>query len=227
MPGRHVLPGRYLPALAATALFSAGAAAQPGPTGTYAVDAAGSDVHWLIYRAGALSRLGHNHVISVDEMSGRVEVAEEWSESSFEIEIPLTELVVDDPALREAAGEEFSSQPSADDIEGTRQNMLGEDLLEADAHPTLRITGEDPGGTPADGEIRLTIELAGSESTVTAPVSVEFADDALTASGSFELTHAQLGLEPFSALGGALRVAPEIDFSYRIRARRGGADAAR
>lgn len=217
--------GRYLQALAATGLISVGVSAQPAPAGTYTVDPADSEVYWLIYRAGALARLGHNHVISVDEISGTVDVAEEWGESSFELEIPLGGLVVDDPALRAAAGDEFSSEPSAEDVAGTRRNMLGEDLLDAESHPLLRITGRSPSGTPADGEIQLTIDLAGRTSTVTAPVGVELAGDALTATGSFRLTHEQLGLEPFSALGGALRVADEMDFSYRIGAQR-GADSA-
>ncbi len=103
--------------------------------------------------------------------------------------------------------------------------MLSESLLNAEAHPVLGITGEAAGGTPADGEVRLTIDLAGRESTVTAPVSVEFADAALTATGSFRLTHEQLGLEPFTALAGALSVAQEIDFTYRIVARRAGSAA--
>lgn len=215
------MTGRLLPALAATALFSAGAAAQLGPAGTYTVDAAGSDVHWLVYRSGALARFGHNHVISVGGMSGTVDVAEQWSESSFELEVPLAELVVDDPGQRAGEGEDFSSEPSADDVAGTRRNMLGEDLLDAETYPVLRVTGRGPTGTPADGEIELTIELAGNTTTVTAPVSVERAGGRLTATGGFQLTHEQLGLDPFSALGGALRVAQEIDFTYRINARRG------
>lgn len=212
---------RLLPALAATALLSTSASAQLGPAATYTVDAARSDVHWLVYRSGALARFGHNHVISVGGMSGTVEVAEQWSDSTFELEIPLLELVVDDPELRAAAGDGFSSEPSEEDVAGTRRNMLGEDLLDAGTHPVLRVAGRAPSGTPVDGEIELTIELAGRTATVTAPVSVERAGRGLTATGSFRLTHEQLGLEPFSALGGALRVAQEMDFTYRISARRG------
>lgn len=213
---------RYLSIFTATLAIATSVAAQPGAAGTYAVDAAESDVHWLIYRSGALARFGHNHVISSGGMTGTVDVAGQWRDSSFRLEIPLAELVVDDPELRAAAGDGFSSEPSAEDVAGTRRNMLGEDLLDAEAHPVLSISGDAPSGTPMDGEITLTIDLAGRESTVTAPVSVEFAGDTLTATGSFGLTHEDLGLEPFSALGGALRVGQEIDFEYRIVARRDG-----
>lgn len=212
---------RRLLAVAAAGLISTQATAQPGPTGTYTVDADASDVHWLIYRTGPLSRFGHNHVISVDRMTGTVEVAESWSDSSFAIEMPVDGLVVDDAELRAAQGEGFESEPSDEDVSGTRRNMLSESLLDGEQHPTLGIAGTAPTGTPADGEITLTVDVAGTETTVTAPVSVEFTDDGtLTAAGEFQLTHDTLGLEPFSALGGALRVSEEIDFTYRIVARR-------
>lgn len=211
---------RNLLAVVAAGLISTQAPAQLGPAGTYGVDTEASDVHWLIYRTGPFARFGHNHVIAVGRMRGSVVVGSSWTESSFEIEIPVAELAVDDPSLRAAQGEEFASEPLAEDIAGTRRNMLSESLLDGEQYPMLRIHGEAPSGTPADGEIRLAIDLAGRESMVTAPVSVEFDAEMLTATGSFELTHEQLGLKPFSTLGGALRVAEQIDFTYRIVARR-------
>jgi hypothetical protein len=40
----------------------------------------------------------------------------------------------------------------------------------------------------------------------------------LEAAGEAELSHKQLGLTPFSALLGSLRVAERMKFKYRIRA---------
>lgn len=211
---------RFMSALALTALVAAPVLAQPGPAGEYAVDADASEVHWLIYRSGALARLGHNHVISVGPMQGTVSVARDWAESSFELEIPVDGLVVDDSELRAAAGEGFESEPSAEDVAGTRRNMLSEGVLDGEAHPALRIAGSSPTGTPADGEVTLTLDVAGREAVVTAPVSIEFDGDMLTATGQFQLTHEQLGLEPFSVMMGAIKVGEELDFSYRIVARR-------
>ena len=51
----------FVPALCVVAT----AVADPQQFETYQVDAGASDIHWRVYKAGALSRLGHNHVISV------------------------------------------------------------------------------------------------------------------------------------------------------------------
>ena len=42
--------------------------------------------------------------------------------------------------------------------------------------------------------------------------------DKLTATGEFELTHAELGMKPFSVMLGALQVADKMKFAYRIEA---------
>jgi hypothetical protein len=45
----------------------------------------------------------------------------------------------------------------------------------------------------------------------------------LSASGEFDLTHAQLGLSPYSVALGAIRVAERMHVRYRLIARREGA----
>lgn len=40
----------------------------------YRVDVEGSDIRLLVHRAGALSRLGHSHVISVGQITGTISV---------------------------------------------------------------------------------------------------------------------------------------------------------
>ena len=105
----------------------------------YAVDAAASDIHWRVYKAGSFARFGHNHVISVGELMGKVTRDAQSGAATFELTIPVAGLVVDDPALRSLYGEEFSSKPSEKDIAGTRDNMLGERVLDAEHHPTLIV----------------------------------------------------------------------------------------
>ena len=111
----------------------------------YVVDAAQSDVHWLVYKAGALARLGHNHTIAVGDLSGNVTVnRDDSAKSQFDLQFSVADLVVDDPALRGTLGEEFASVPKADDIAGTRTNMLSERVLDGEKHPQIRIVGTGP-----------------------------------------------------------------------------------
>lgn len=196
------------------------ALAQPGQTVEYEIDSSSSQVYWLVYSAGALSRLGHNHVISAPVLDGSVQLIPQRQRANFFLEIPVASLNVDDSALRAELGEEFSGNPSADDIEGTHRNMLSERLLDAEQYPMLRISGSGPSGEAGAQTITLAVEIAGVSSEVVVPVSVSIDDSVINAEGSFQLTHEMLGLRPFSALMGALKVAEEMDFFYRVVARR-------
>ena len=129
------------------------------------------------------------------------------------------ELTVDEPALREAAGEDFPGEIPAEDIEATRRNMLGEALLAADEHPTITaelVAVDEARETPT---VTAAVTVRGQRRLVELPVQVRTDGERLVAAGETTVTHAELGLEPFSVMGGALSVAEEIGVSYRIVAR--------
>jgi hypothetical protein len=191
-----------------------------GTLHVYEISAEDSDIRLLIYRTGAMARLGHNHVISVGELQGTVYVHSNLAESSMEIEISVDQLIVDDLALRQEEGEEFSGDPSESDINGTRDNMLGEQILHAEEYPSIRITSGGPIGAEEEATINLSIRLLGRVVELSVPVSLQIAEDELQASGEFRLSHEQLGMKPFSVMMGAIQVANEMDLKYRIRAQR-------
>jgi hypothetical protein len=192
----------------------------PAESALYEIDAESSNIYWLVYRAGAFARFGHNHVISVGELTGNVLLDPALEQSRFELEIPVADLIVDDPQLRAQEGEEFSTEPSQEDIAGTRQNMLSGSVLNAEQHPFLRITGTGPTGAPGEQTLDATIELLGRSIPVSLPTNVRVDGDTVEASGSFRLTHEMLGMTPFSVMMGALQVGEPLDFTYRVTARR-------
>lgn len=208
---------RFKSSIVAVALLIGGVA-EAQPANRYAIDAAASEIYWQVYKAGALSRFGHNHVISVAKLEGHVHLADQAAESWFEMTIPVADLVIDDPALREAKGEDFESVPSEEDIAGTQRNMLSETVLNGEQFPELRVTGRNLTAFSSDAAIDLTIAILGREVQVTVPVAVELADGELVASGAFSMNHADLGMEPFSVMMGALQVGEQLDFFFRIRA---------
>ena len=195
------------------------ALAQETPT-FYTLDAAASQLAWRVYSDGTLARIGHNHVIAAREFSGTVQLRDPLERSTVELVIPVAALVVDDPGLRAQLGGSFTSQPSANDIAATRRNMLSERLLNADVHPQVLISGTGPLGEPGNQHMTLRISVAGRTVTQEVPVSVVVDETALQARASFRLTHEALGLEPFSALLGALKVAQPLDFDLLLVARR-------
>ena len=66
----------------------------------------------------------------------------------------------------------------------------------------------------------LTVRLMSQEINLTIPSTLKLEENQLEASGAVELSHRQLGLKPFTALLGSLRVAEQMKFKYRIRASR-------
>ncbi|HSG65373.1 MAG TPA: hypothetical protein VLD39_10245, partial [Gammaproteobacteria bacterium] len=160
----------------------------------YRIDPLASELHVLVYRAGPLARLGHNHVVAAEGVAGRVVRGPALEGSTVEIVVPVERLRVDAPPLRERYGRAFARMPSEADVAGTTTNMLGQALLDAAAHPQIRVAGVlrrgPDGGYAVDTDI-------GVKSAVwhgSIPVELEIADDVLIARGSAEITHRALGL---------------------------------
>jgi hypothetical protein len=204
-----------------TAALVCGAASAQGTAERYVVDPAQSDVHWLVYKAGAMARLGHNHTVAVGDLKGNVMVnRDDLAQSRFELQFSVADLVVDDPALRSTLGEEFASVPSPDDIAGTRSNMLSERVLQGEKHPEIRLAGTGPATVAGSQELAVKVEILGRTVDLKVPTVVTIDGEQLHAKGQFELNHADLGMQPFSVMMGALQVGEKLSFSYDVTARR-------
>lgn len=177
-----------------------------------------SDLAVRAYRDGPLARLGHNHIIASTALSGRVILREPIEESFIELTLPLASLTVDEPARRAAAGAGFEGDVPAADREATLKNMLGSRLLAADRFPEIRLQSVAiaPDGDRLGVTVRL--DIAGTVQLLAVPVQVRREEARLEALGRFTVTHAELGLEPFSVALGALRVRDDLDVEFRLTA---------
>ena len=186
----------------------------------YQVDAENSDIRILVHRAGALSWLGHSHVILVGQLDGRIYVSPDAMQSRFELIIPVQGLIVDNPVQRREEGDEFSTEPSEQDVARTRSNMLSEKVLNAERHPIVKLTGTGYRGDKPEIMLQLSIELLGNVIELQVPTTLRLDEEILEVTGNLRLSHSDLGMRPFTAMLGALRVGDEIDFKYRLRAQR-------
>jgi hypothetical protein len=183
---------------------------------TFRVDSDASWLRVLAYPDGPLKRFGHHHVISHHGISGTVEVAPNPLDSTFELEIDVADLVVDDPDMRALEGEDFEGEVPQEDVDGTRGNMLGERLLNGDAFPRIQLQSSAIDGSLPNVNIVTTVSVIGVESTVSFPASIELTDDSFVASGQIDITHGELGLSPFTAMGGAMSVRDLLVLKYEI-----------
>jgi hypothetical protein len=185
----------------------------------YRVDADASQVLVLVYRDGPMAKLGHNHVIAVHQLTGEVVIPKEIANGSFDFGFPVAAMSVDDQALRADLGDDFKAPLDANSVAGTREHMLGEKLLNAPQFPMLRLTS---GPLRADGDhwiVTLNISVRNHATAVDVPVALALTPAELTASGEFDLTHAQLGLVPYTVGHGALRVAETMHVRFHVVAR--------
>ncbi len=203
-----------------SSLFATSLHAQQGDT-TYTIDSENSILRVYVGRAGPLARMGHNHVVHSRGFTGEIQLAAEPVESSASFELQLGSFVVDDQTERDRAStsqrEGFDTQPGRRAIEGTRSNMMSEDVLNEALYPT--ISADISTASVSDGQWNFNIALTISGSTVNLalPATVVASESDITVSASFSLQHEDLGLSVFSALGGSLRVAERLDFELEIQ----------
>ena len=191
----------------------------PAGAREYQVVPADSLLQILVYRGGAMARLGHNHVIASHHLAGPVYVTDDPFGTRFDISFPVNELTVDEPALREAAGPEFPPTVPENARTSTRGNLLSSALLDGAQYPTVRLRATDVRAAGESYDVGVEITLKGSTYALRVPVTVKRQDGAIVASGEFPLKQSQLGLKPFTAAMGALVVLDEMRVKFEVAAR--------
>jgi hypothetical protein len=193
------------------------AAPAVGAGGELAIDPAVTEVRVLVYRAGALAALGHNHVITTTSLDGRIDPLP-GGEYRFDLALPAASFVVDPPGPRAEEGPDFAAAVADDARAGTRTNLLGERVLDAAGHPVIRLAGETL--SAADGARSLTVVVTLRDTTreFRVPVTITPGERPVLR-GELPLTHADLGLTPFSVMGGMLAVRDDLLVRFRVGVR--------
>ncbi|HEX5056399.1 MAG TPA: YceI family protein [Gammaproteobacteria bacterium] len=183
---------------------------------THVVDSANSSARIRVYRAGAISGLGHNHIVLARDIRGEAWLGTEPAAAAFHLVLPVAAFVVDPPDLRAQAGPDFASKPSLEDVNGTRNNMLGERVLNAAQYPELEIWSERIRGSGDELTADVVVSARGQLSRVSVPVVINTSASATVAQGSFSLRQTDIGITPFSILMGAIAVRDELEIEYNL-----------
>ena len=184
----------------------------------YRVDPQRSRIFIRTGRDGPMKGAGHDHVIASADVDGLVLISDDRSESRADLRLPLQQLVVDDPAYREKFGLEPELPESA--IEGTTRNMQDK-VLESNRFPWATASVRLLSMQETQAELDVTVTVHGTSLDYTVPADIDFDAGTLSVSGSMTARHSDFGLTPFSAAGGLLRVAEDIEIVFEITARRG------
>ena len=187
-------------------------------SGVFRIDPARSSLRLLVYRAGSMARLGHNHVISNGALGGWVKYSGNARGASFLLRLAVGDFVVDDAAMRAAEGADFAAPVAEEAKAGTRQNMLSEALLDAGHFPNITLSSIAVSGATEALSATVAVSVAGHATTLVVPF-VLFSDrGGLHARGSVTLRQSGLGLVPFSVMLGALQVQDEFTVKFELSA---------
>lgn len=173
----------------------------------------------LVYRGGAMARLGHNHVIASHQLGGPVYVTDVATQTRFDITVPVNDLTVDEPAMREMAGPDFPPNVPESARDGTRKNLMSEALLDGAKYPTIRLRAVDVIEAAGGYDMGVEITIKEQVRTVRVPVAVEKSEGSIKASGEFPLKQSELGLKPFSVAMGTLIVLDDMKVRFDVTAR--------
>jgi polyisoprenoid-binding protein YceI len=198
----------------ASVLLAALAAQSPAAAERYRLDEARSEVVVLVFRAGVASALAHDHVVRATRLAGTLEVEREVGALTAEVTVDARSLAVDEPEQRAKHG--LAGALSAADRGEVRQTMLGPSQLDVDRHPELRFGAAQL--DRADGGLRLAGDLGirGTTRRVSLPLRVEERGDELHASGTLRFRQSAFGIEPYSAMLGAVRNRDEVELRFAV-----------
>ncbi|MDD9890216.1 MAG: YceI family protein [Gammaproteobacteria bacterium] len=205
-------------------MIAASASAQQGgeESASYSIDSESSILRVFVGRAGPMARMGHNHVVHTTDLIGQVNLAANAEDSTATFAFPVSSFVVDDQGERDRAASEmregFDTQPGRRAIEGTRENMLSEGVLNGTAFTTIAARISTLSVADDEWSFAIALDIVGSTVNLELPARVDVNGSTVTVDASFSLNHEDLGLSVFTALGGALSVAEQLDFELHIEA---------
>lgn len=184
------------------------------PEGTrFLVDKTTSEIRMISYPEG---RFGHTHVVGGQVINGKIVLPQDHHQVWLELEIDVDAMEVDKQNWRE--DELMKSHPSQQAIQGTRENLLSQAVLDVKNHPLIVIQVDNVIGPRWQNDALASITLVGTTRQVLVPVAVFEHENMLTIVGRTEINQSDFGIKPFSALGGIMRVDDKVLIRFRIQA---------
>jgi polyisoprenoid-binding protein YceI len=180
-------------------LFSR-AGAQTSPTREYTIRPGKSKLQISVYKKGVFKAFSHNHLVSANNISGRVLFNEKMpADSSVELTVQAASLSVIDP------GESDS------DRQQVQSTMTGKEVLDAQKYPEIRFTSTRVTAEKKTDEgweivVEGRLALHGIEKSISIPLHLSAKDEELRTRGEASLLQNDFGIAPIKVGGGTVRV---------------------
>ena len=182
------------------------------------IDSEASVLAVITHKAGLAAKLAHNHLVVARSYEASLQFdPAEPATARFRLEAPVAQLVIDDaaeqarryPRIAELGIlDEPFAEISAKDRDKIRKAMVGKKQLNLEAHPKLSaeivsISARSDEAFP--WAVELKIEIVGQAVTRTVAGRYELDGDRVRIEAHGELRFTDFGIEPYSAMLGAVR----------------------
>ena len=186
----------------------------------FTIDKERSEIRILLYKDKTLlSPLAHNHVIAAQNIQGNVQFnAENISETSLHVTIPVSSFIVDDPQRRAEEGSDFSSKLSDRDVKKTTEIMLDKSVLNAKNFPQILLECVAVSGNLPSVSVTLSVTVRGTAKEVSLPCQVEADGNQIHAVGELQLKQTDFGIKPVSVLLGSIKVQDPFKVKFDVYA---------
>ena len=185
--------------IAATNIFAVAYAAD------YEIDAERSELVVRLFKGGVAAAIAHNHVIRAVEYAGGAEFDQRDPEAaSIWVEAQTASLKADEPETRERFGlPKGKSEKGRQKIQAT---MLSAKQMDVEKYPTMKFRSTSV-EEQSEGRYQITGDLTmhGETRSITFPVTAEDENGGLHGSAAIDFRQSDFGIEPYSALFGAVR----------------------
>jgi polyisoprenoid-binding protein YceI len=190
--------------------------AQSPAAASYQVTPGRSRVEIQVFRGGLLKALGHDHTITVRNLSGTVRFnPAEIQDSSVSLSIEANSLSVIDPRV---------SMKERTDVQAT---MEGPRVLDVRSFPKIIFNSTHIqllGHRGDNFEINLTgrLNFHGNEREIAFPVHLSLDKNLLHAAGTTSILQTEFGIVPIALGGGTVRVRDQVRVVFDFTAEKPG-----
>lgn len=186
---------------------------------TFSVDRDSSEIKILVYKSGILSGLAHNHVIVIKDFTSSILWnKEDFTKSKAELEIPVKQFIVDDPAYRISEGKDFIKEVSEDDRKEIFNTMLDEDHLYEEKYPEIFIRINGFKGKLPEPSADLEVTLHGVTRKFDLPINLKTGNVSIQAKGELRILQTDFNIKPHSTAFGMIGIEDELTIKFNIRA---------
>jgi polyisoprenoid-binding protein YceI len=191
------------------------------PTGmrTYTIQSGPSAVYVQVFKTGAAATLAHDHVVEAQDINGTIsgDIADPTT-AKIDATVKTATMTTDDPKSR--ARFRLEGELPEKDIAAVTANMKSADQLDVEKYPTIKFVStavkKQGDGLILEGDFT----LHGVTKPISLPVSFTMKDaNTVEGKGSFKIQTPDYGIQPYSAMLGAIKNKPEVIITLKLVAK--------